>query len=64
MDKVLGSHSEPLGVPYYTDASALRGIPIVLLGPGEPGYAHQKDERIKISSMLPAAKIYAMLPLL
>jgi succinyl-diaminopimelate desuccinylase len=64
MDIVLGSHNEPLGVPYYTDASALRGIPIVLLGPGAPGYAHQKDERIKISSMLPAAKIYAMLPLL
>ncbi|MFX1520156.1 MAG: M20 family metallopeptidase, partial [Promethearchaeota archaeon] len=64
MDIVLGNHSEPLGVPYYTDASALRGIPIVLLGPGEPGYAHQKDERIKISSMLPAAKIYATVPLL
>jgi succinyl-diaminopimelate desuccinylase len=64
MDKVLGSHSEPLGVPYYTDASALTSIPIVLLGPGEPGYAHQKDERIKISSMLPAAKIYATVPLL
>ncbi|MCK5587570.1 MAG: M20 family metallopeptidase [Candidatus Lokiarchaeota archaeon] len=66
MDKVLGSHGKRmlLGVPYYTDASALRGIPIVLLGPGEPGYAHQKDERIKISSMLPAAKIYATVPLL
>jgi succinyl-diaminopimelate desuccinylase len=49
------------GLNFYTDASQLipqMKIPFVILGPGEDTMAHQKDERIKISSVSKLTEIY------
>ena len=51
-----------IGVPYWTDASILVNqakIPSCLFGPGDIKFAHSKNENIKITDILTAARIYA-----
>lgn len=52
-------------VPYFTDASVLKPAlgdpPTVVLGPGEPGMAHQTDEYCFVDRIHEAAEIYASL---
>lgn len=48
MESISGEPPHARGATYFTDASALTpacgGPPTVILGPGEPGLAHQTDE--------------------
>ncbi|MCF6462155.1 hypothetical protein C3E89_02005 [Clostridium sp. Cult1] len=49
------------GINFYTDASQLipfHNIPFVLLGPGEENMCHQKNERIKLESIIRMTKFY------
>jgi succinyl-diaminopimelate desuccinylase len=48
---------------YFTDLSALArpGDSILILGPGEPGYAHALDERCSVELIGEAAAIYRRL---
>ncbi|WP_312239627.1 M20 family metallopeptidase [Pantoea sp.] len=50
-------------VPYFTDASvllpALGHPPCIILGPGEPGMAHQTDEYCLLSRLGEAEHLYA-----
>lgn len=52
----------PLGMPYFTDGSvlqaALGGCPTAILGPGEPGQAHQTDEWCEAAAIGTAAAVY------
>ncbi|MCX7031544.1 MAG: M20 family metallopeptidase [Spirochaetes bacterium] len=60
--KVRG-RSEPVGVPYGTDASKLAeaGLPSVVLGPGDIVQAHTVDEWIEIAELEHAVEIYVEL---
>lgn len=63
---ILGSRLGPaIGMPYFTDGSvlqrALGGCPTVILGPGEPGQAHQTDEWCEVSAIEVSAAIYGEL---
>jgi succinyl-diaminopimelate desuccinylase len=54
----------PQGVSYYTDASVLvgaAGAPVIILGPGEAGLAHQTDEWVAVEKLVEAARFYATL---
>jgi len=44
------------------DASFLqeKGIPAVVLGPGDAKYAHSSDEKLSIKQLMDAAKVYAL----
>lgn len=48
------------GASYFTDGSVLQapGADILILGPGDPGEAHQTDESLDISNFLAARHIY------
>jgi succinyl-diaminopimelate desuccinylase len=49
------------GINFYTDASQLipyHNIPFVILGPGEENMCHQKNERIKIESIVRMIEFY------
>lgn len=49
------------GINFYTDASQLipfHNIPFVILGPGEENMCHQRNERIKIESIIRMTKFY------
>ncbi|MDR2787460.1 MAG: M20 family metallopeptidase [Candidatus Accumulibacter sp.] len=50
-------------VAFFTDAASVRqtlgGIPIVILGPGEPALAHKVDEWCSITQLLTVEKMYA-----
>lgn len=49
------------GINFYTDASQLipfHNIPFVILGPGEENMCHQRNERIKIESIVRMTKFY------
>jgi succinyl-diaminopimelate desuccinylase len=52
-------------VPYFTDASVLKPAlgepPTVVLGPGEPGMAHQTDEFCMVDRIRDATEIYSRL---
>jgi succinyl-diaminopimelate desuccinylase len=52
----------PRGMPYFTDGSALQpaygSCPTVILGPGEPGQAHQTDEWCEANRITQAAAMY------
>ena len=52
----------PIGLPYFTDASVLQpaygGCPTVILGPGDPGQAHQTDEFCPLEKITEAVLIY------
>jgi succinyl-diaminopimelate desuccinylase len=49
-------------LPYLTDGSVLQrmynGVPTVILGPGQPGMAHQTDEFCYVSKLEESVKIY------
>ena len=55
----------PESVSYFTDASiftpAFDGVPTVILGPGEPGLAHQTDEYCELGKLRDAVEIYTRL---
>lgn len=49
------------GINFYTDASQLipfHNIPFVILGPGEENMCHQRNERIKVESIVRMIKFY------
>ena len=49
------------GLNFYTDASQLipfHNIPFAILGPGEENMCHQRNERIKIESIMKMTKFY------
>jgi acetylornithine deacetylase len=60
--KVRG-RSEPIGVPYGTDASKLAeaGLPSVVLGPGDIAQAHTVDEWIEVADLERAVEVYVEL---
>ena len=49
-------------LPYLTDGSVLQafygGVPTIVLGPGEPGMAHQTDEYCSIEKLKQSVSIY------
>lgn len=60
-----GEAVEPRTATYFTDASVLTpaygGIPTLILGPGEPGMAHQTDEYCVVDRLPQAVTIYRAL---
>jgi succinyl-diaminopimelate desuccinylase len=54
--------SWPRSLPYVTDGSVLQpfygGAPTIILGPGEPGMAHQTDEYCFIGNIIQSVSIY------
>lgn len=60
---VVPTQSAAIGLPYFTDGSVLQrafgGCPTVILGPGEPGQAHQTDEFCSTDAIVTAKAIYA-----
>ena len=56
------SESWPRALPYLTDGSVLQpyynGVPTIILGPGEPGMAHQTDEYCFIENIIQSVSIY------
>lgn len=59
----LGLRSEPVGVPFASDASkfAAAGVPAVLLGPGSIGQAHAAVEFVECAQVEQAALFYRQL---
>ena len=56
-----GMQSEPVGVPYGSDASKLQqrgGIPCIVLGPGSIAQAHGADEFVPLDQLASAVNIY------
>jgi succinyl-diaminopimelate desuccinylase len=57
-----GPSEPPIGMPYFTDGSVLQGAfgncPTIILGPGEPGQAHQTDEWCEAQAINEAKRIY------
>ena len=51
---------EARGASYFTDGSVLQvlGGDILILGPGDPGQAHQTDESLDISDFLMSRRLY------
>jgi succinyl-diaminopimelate desuccinylase len=59
-----GRSMTPTGASYFTDASVLApasGLPVVILGPGEPDQAHQTDEWVAVEALVETARFYAEL---
>ena len=52
---------DPIGLAYYTDAAELVAAgpytPLIL-GPGDPGMAHQVDESVSIDALIRCADAY------
>lgn len=64
-EAVLGRRPEIGGVSFFTDASVLQpptGVPTVIFGPGDVALMHQTDERISVSELVDAARVFAALP--
>lgn len=65
MQPYLGEMPQTRTVSYFTDAAVLnrayRGVPIAILGPGEPQLAHQTDEYCLVDRVEQAADAYAEL---
>ncbi|MFW5636091.1 MAG: M20 family metallopeptidase [Thermodesulfobacteriota bacterium] len=59
---ILGETPETGALPYFTDAGILTpaygGIPTLILGPGEPGLAHQTNEYCRLDRIEQATEIY------
>ncbi|MGH7632813.1 MAG: M20/M25/M40 family metallo-hydrolase [Gemmatimonadaceae bacterium] len=59
---VTGSAAPPGAATFFTDASVLTpamGMPTtIILGPGEPGQAHQTDEWCSVAQIHAAVEIY------
>ncbi len=64
-EPVLGERPQPRGASYFTDASVLAaaygGVPVVVLGPGEPEMAHQTDEFCYVERIEQAGDAYRTL---
>lgn len=60
-----GGGATPVGVPYGTNAPGLaeRGVPTVVLGPGDIAQAHSEDEWVELDQVERAAELYAQLAL-
>lgn len=58
-----GQQARAVGLPYGTEASkfAPAGIPTVILGPGEPGFAHSDHESIALFELRAGADAYVAL---
>ena len=59
-----GLSPEPQGVTYGTDASKLQvrsGVPCIVYGPGDIGYAHTDHERIDLNEVVRSADVYAQI---
>lgn len=57
---------EPVGMPYFTEASVYvpaTGLPAVLYGPGETTLAHQPNEWVDVDAYLAAIRFYIRLAL-
>jgi succinyl-diaminopimelate desuccinylase len=63
---LLGLPAEPVGYAQASDGRffAEKGIPTILLGPGEASQAHTVDESIDIAQVLEASRLYALLAFL
>ncbi|MBN1686150.1 MAG: M20 family metallopeptidase [Spirochaetales bacterium] len=59
----MGLNGETIGVTYGTHAADLQvgGIPAVVIGPGDIGQAHTKDEWIDLSELKKAVEVYKRL---
>ena len=53
LSKALGGEVRPTTVKFGTDGAyaAEKGVPTIIFGPGEPGMAHVRDERIELGQM-------------
>lgn len=62
MTPIIGERPEVGTLPYFTDAGMLTpaygGIPTLILGPGDPGQAHQTDEYCRVDRIEQAAAAY------
>lgn len=58
-----GRSTVPTGYQQSSDGRyfSARGIPTILLGPGEPQVGHAPDEHIRAADVVECAKIYALL---
>jgi acetylornithine deacetylase len=58
--KAIGRIPEIMGVPYGTDAGPLgaSGLPCLVLGPGDIGQAHTKDEWVELDQVRAAVDAY------
>jgi len=63
---VLGEKMEIVGLPFWGDAGVLNdaGVTSILFGPGEVSDAHSAHERVSLTDVYNAAKVYAALPFL
>jgi succinyl-diaminopimelate desuccinylase len=56
------NETRPKSLPYLTDGSMLqrmfKGAPTIILGPGEPGMAHQTDEYCFVDKLEKSVEIY------
>jgi succinyl-diaminopimelate desuccinylase len=51
------------GANYFSDAVGFLPVfklPLILLGPGEPGQAHQPNEHVEVAKLIEAAKIFTV----
>ncbi|HHV07361.1 MAG TPA: M20 family metallopeptidase [Firmicutes bacterium] len=63
-EELWGRQLTPGGVNYYTDAAVLvpgLNIPFIILGPGEPGLAHQPNENVEVEKLVAATAFYLLL---
>lgn len=57
----LSIKTEYTGIIFYTDASQLvpdLDVPFIIFGPGDEDLAHQRDEKISISSIAKVTEVY------
>lgn len=64
--RVIEAHGLPrhiIGAPFATNAGDLAdaGLPVIVLGPGEPYPAHTKDEWVSLTSIRQGAAVYESL---
>jgi len=61
-ERTAGRRIDPKGAAFFTDASvlapAMGGVPVVILGPGEPTMAHKTDEYCLVSKIEDAVGLY------
>lgn len=67
MQRFQGAQPSPGYVNFFTDASVLKPAlgdpPTIVLGPGDPGQAHQTDEFCPVDQIRQAAKMYVEIAL-